>query len=169
MELVSEYLTREKREYMMKQKWAKSGRDQLGKDLGEIESSLCLASKSTATSHASTLIPIFLLLRRSYALPKSSLPLSITDPYIDLIPAPPDPDDVPFREPTVQTTTATLYRNPRLDDPAALEVLEELVESEREIVEGEGATQEQMVDWVTGLVQQVEKRVSTRRSCFVPC
>jgi hypothetical protein len=160
MELISEYLAREKREYMIKSKWAKSGREQLGKDLGEIEASTCLASKGQSSSQASILLPVFLLLRRSFALPRSALPSNITDPYIDLIPAPPDPDDVPFREPTVQTTTATLYVNPRLDDMAALEVVEELVESEREVVEGEGATREQMIDWVTGLVEQVEKRVS---------
>jgi len=160
LELVSEYLTREKREHTLKNKWAKSGRDQLSKDLAEIESSLCLSGRNTASSYAPTLLPIFLLLRRDFTLPPSALPSSVTDPYMDILPAPPDPDDVPFREPTVQSTTARLYVNPRLDDAAALDVMEELVENEKEQVEAAGGTKDQAVLWITELIKEVEQRVN---------
>ncbi|KAK8850617.1 hypothetical protein IAR55_004536 [Kwoniella newhampshirensis] len=158
LELVSEFLTREKREHMAKSKWAKSGRDQLGKDLGEIEAALCLVSKNTASPHGQTLLPIFLILRRTFALPKSPLPPAIIEPYMDILPAPPDPDDVPFREPTVGTTTAALYVNPRLDDAGAQVVLEELIESEKEKVENARGTREEMVAWITDLIDSVQKR-----------
>jgi hypothetical protein len=160
LELVSELLTREKREYMIKQKWAKSGRESLGKDLGDIESSLCLANKSTPSPHASALLPVFLGLRRTYALPKSPISPAVIEPYLDLLPIPPDPDDVPFREPTVQTTTAALYVNPRLDDVSAYEVLEELIANEQEKVEAEGALPDEVKSWLTELISGVEKRVS---------
>jgi hypothetical protein len=156
LELVSEFLAREKREYMLRNRWAKSGRDQLGKDLGEIETALCMSTK-TASLAASTLLPIFLVLRRSFALPPSPLPPHITEAYLDILPSPPDPDDVPFREPTVQTTTAALYVNPRLDDHAALEVLEELIESEKD---RNGASDLRILD----LIDSVEKRVSRSSS-----
>ncbi|WWD20796.1 hypothetical protein CI109_105273 [Kwoniella shandongensis] len=158
LELVSEFLTREKREHMAKSKWAKSGRDQLSKDLGDIEAGLCLVSKNTASPHAQTLLPIFLLLRRTFALPRSPLPPAITEPYLDILPAPPDPDDVPFREPTVGTTTAALYVNPRLDDAAAQVVLEELIDSEKEKVDSAGGSREEMIEWVTDLIDSVQKR-----------
>lgn len=160
MELVSEFLMREKREWMMKSKWAKTGREQLGKDLGDIESAVCLSNKNTASPSAQTLLPVFLLLRRTLTLPPSPLPPSIVEPYLDILPAPPDPDEVPFREPTMQTTTASLYVNPRLADAAALEVLEELLENERESVEAAGATREQTANWLIGQIESVEKRVS---------
>ncbi|WVQ86161.1 hypothetical protein IAT38_008329 [Cryptococcus sp. DSM 104549] len=158
MELISEYLTREKREHMLKSKWAKSGRAQLSKDLGEIEASLCMASKSSASFLAPILLPTFLLLRRTFALPPSPLPQAVVEPYIDILPAPPDPDDVPFREPTVGTTTAALYVNPRLEAGKAYEVLEELVEFEREKVEGAGGGWGEVVEWVGGVVESVQKR-----------
>ncbi|WWC65273.1 uncharacterized protein I303_107890 [Kwoniella dejecticola CBS 10117] len=158
MELVSEFITREKREHILKSKWAKSGRDQLGKEIGDVESSLCMASKNTPSSLAPTLIPIFLLLRRTFALPRSPLPPAITEPYLDILPAPPDPDNVPFREPTVQTTTASLYVNPRLDDAAAAVVLEELIEYERETAEASGSSREDTVSWLVNLVDSVQKR-----------
>ncbi|WVW80538.1 hypothetical protein I302_102523 [Kwoniella bestiolae CBS 10118] len=158
MELISEFITREKREHILKSKWAKSGREQLGKEVGEIESSLCMASKNNPSSSAPTLIPVFLLLRRTFALPRSPLPPAITEPYLDILPAPPDPDDVPFREPTVQTTTASLYVNPRLDDAAAAVVLEELIEFEKENVQSAGGSQEETVEWLMDLIDSVQKR-----------
>ena len=144
---------------MIKQKWAKSGRDQLGKDLGDIEASLCVSSKSP-TPLASTLLPVFLVLRGTYALPPSPIPSNITEAYLDILPGPPDPDEEPFREPNVQTTTVALYQNPRLEDDAAMEVLEELVENEREKVEGAGATEPQQIDWCLKQIESVKKRVS---------
>ncbi|WRT70792.1 uncharacterized protein IL334_007791 [Kwoniella shivajii] len=158
MELISEFITREKREHIAKSKWAKSGREQLGKEVGDIESALCLSSKSSPTALTPTLIPIFLLLRRTFALPRSPLPLNITEPYLDILPAPPDPDDVPFREPTVQTTTASLYVNPRLEDAAAAVVIEELVETEKENVHNAGGTGQELVKWLVNMIDSVEKR-----------
>ncbi|WVQ63417.1 uncharacterized protein L199_001570 [Kwoniella botswanensis] len=158
MELISEFITREKREHILKSKWAKSGREQLGKEVGEIESALCMASKNNPSNLAPTLIPIFLLLRRTFALPRSPLPPTITEPYLDILPAPPDPDDVPFREPSVQTTTASLYVNPRLDDSAAAVVLEELVEFEKENAQSAGGSREETVGWLIDLIDGVQKR-----------
>ncbi|OCF36017.1 hypothetical protein I316_02512 [Kwoniella heveanensis BCC8398] len=158
MELVSEFLTREKREHILKSKWAKSGRDQLGKELGEIESAVCLVGKNKPSHHAPTLLPVFLLLRRTFALPPSTLHPSITEPYLDILPAPPDPDDVPFREPTVSTITASLYVNPRLEDASAMAFLEELVEFEKEGLESAGASREEAAEWLENLIDSVQKR-----------
>jgi hypothetical protein len=72
-----------------------------------------------------------------------------------MLPLPPDPDDVPLREPTIQTTTTALYVNPRLDEQQAYEVLEELVENERD----------KGVEDVSGLIDAVEKRVRTWMKC----
>jgi hypothetical protein len=151
LELVSEYLSREKREHMLKAKWAKSGREQLGKDLGDIES---------AFKTSQILIPIFLVLRRTFVLPPSPLPTDYIDQYLDILPAPPDPDDVPFREPSVQSTTATLYVNPRMSDEAAAVVVSELVESEKEKLEG--ATDEEKERWIGEQIDAVAKRVRRR-------
>ncbi|WVR08687.1 hypothetical protein IAU60_005745 [Kwoniella sp. DSM 27419] len=158
LELVSEYLTREKREHILKSKWAKTGREQLGKDLADIESATCLASKGRPATFAPTLLPIFLTLRRTFALSRSTLHPSVIDPYLDILPAPPDPDTVPFREPTVSSTTASLYVNPRMDDASASAVLEELVEYEKESVRNEGASFDQTVAWIVGLIEEVQKR-----------
>ncbi|WVQ70764.1 hypothetical protein IAR50_000286 [Cryptococcus sp. DSM 104548] len=157
-EIISEYITREKRDYMLKSKWSKNGRAQLSKDLGEIESALCLAGKNSASALAPTLIPTFLILRRTFFLPPSPLPQSITEPYLDILPAPPDADDIAFREPTVSSTTAALYVNPRLDEERAYEVMEELVEFEKEKVEGAGGSEESMVRWALEQLEAVQKR-----------
>lgn len=163
-ELVSEYIAREKREYMAKSKWAIKGREALSKDLGEIEATFCV-SKGGASAYAAELVPTFLVLRRQFNLPKSTLPPAIIEPYLDILPAPPDPDDVPYREPTVASTTAKLYVNPRLDDIAAYEVLEEMAESAREDAEAQIQEQEEQLDVLIGMVDQIEKRVSD----LVPC
>lgn len=144
---------------MLKSKWAIKGRDSLSKDLGEIEAAVCFGKNGTST-HAPELIPTFLVLRRSFNLPKSTLPTAIVEPYLDILPAPPDPDDVPYREPSVANITARLYVNPRLDDIAAYEVLEELIDSEREIIEASGAGEVERAEWLSGLIDQIEKRVS---------
>ncbi|TXT13035.1 hypothetical protein VHUM_01436 [Vanrija humicola] len=157
-ELLSEWLMREKREYMLKNKWVKTGREQLSKDLGDIETSLCMASKGMPSKHAQSLLPTFLYLRRTFALPPSPLPRAITDTYLDMIPSLPDPDFIPLREPTVSSTTAALYVNPRLDDGSALEAVEELLETEREKGITAGVSEEKTIAWLQGLVDQVEKR-----------
>ena len=60
----------------------------------------------------------------------------------------------------MQSTTAMLYVNPRLDDTRALAVLGELVENEKEHVQGAGCTQEEILKWISSLISSVEKRVS---------
>lgn len=143
---------------MLKIKWARSGRDQLGKELGEIEQALCLISKQQPSPLAPILVPVFLSLRRTFLLPTSPLPVKLIDAFIDLLPPPPDDDDVPFREPSIQTATNALYVNPRLGEAAALEVLNELIVYEKEILDERG-----MGGGVpTALIQvleHVEKRV----------
>lgn len=146
---------------MLKCKWAIKGREALSKDLSEIESATCLG-KGGASPHAGELIPIFLVLRRSHNLPKSSLPISIIEPYLDLVPAPPDEDSIPYREPSVANTTAKLYVNPRLDDTAAYEVLEELLDSERELVAESEADDAKKAEYLTEQVDLIQKRVGQR-------
>lgn len=143
---------------MLKMKWAKSGREQLGKDLGEVEQSLCLANKQQPGPLAPTLVPVFLVLRRTYLLPASPLPTKLVDAFIDLLPAPPDPDDIPFREPSVQTATSSLYVNPRLDDAAAFDVLQELIVYEKEILDERGMGDE-VPAALAQIIDHVEKRV----------
>lgn len=157
-EVVTEFLTREKREYMLKTKWARTGRDQLSKDLGDMELSLCLASKQQPGPMAQALVPVFLELRRTFVLPNSPLPTKLIDAFVDLLPAEPDPDDVPFREPSLQTATSSLYVNPRLDDPAAFEILQELVTYEKEILQERGM--DDVSSPLVQIVEYVEKRVS---------
>lgn len=145
---------------MIKGKWAVKGRDALGKDLGEIESAACLA-KGGLSAHTPELVPAFLELRRFFNLPKSPLPMTVIEPYLDVLPAPPDADDVPYREPSVANITAKLYMNPRLDDAAAYGVLEELMDSERESAEANGVEGSEQELYLTGLVDQIKKRVSS--------
>lgn len=159
IELLSEFLMREKREYMLKNKWVKTGREQLSKDLGDVELALCTSGKSL-TGSAPLLLPAFLLLRRTFALPSSPLPSRVTEQYFETLPSPPDPDSVPLREPTVSSTTAMLYVNPRLPDDVALDAVEELLESEREKGMNAAISQEKTIAWLNGLVDQVQKRVS---------
>lgn len=158
LELVSEYITREKREYMLKCKWTVKGREALSRDLGDMESTICIA-KGGPSPVAQHLIPTFLVLRRTYGLPPTTLPLEIVEPYYDILPAPPEADGE-YREPTVGNTTASLYVNPRLEDAAAAIVLEELVESEREKALEAGLPEDEISEIISDLVEQVEKRVS---------
>jgi hypothetical protein len=82
------------------------------------------------------------------------------DPYLDILPTEPDSDNIPFREPTVGSVTAQLYVNPRLNDDAALAVLEELLDGEKEKVDSVGGSREDAEDYYASLVDSVEKRVS---------
>lgn len=166
LELISEFLTREKRDYMLKNKWVKMGREQLGKDLADIEMSLCVISKTYPGPQAPSLMPVFLQLRRTFALPSSPLPTKVIEPFYDMLPSPPDPDSIALREPTVSSTTASLYVNPRLPDVEALDLIEELLESEREKGINANVTQEKTVAWLDGLVDQMVKRVSCGVAIF---
>lgn len=147
---------------MLKVKWARSGRDQLGRDLGEMEQALCLLSKQQPSPMAPALVPVFLALRRSFSLPPSLLPPKLIDAFIDQIPAPPDADSEPFREPSVQSATGSLYVNPRLDEGAAFEVLQELIEYETEILK-EGDDRIDIPSALFAMVEHVEKRVCLPR------
>ena len=60
----------------------------------------------------------------------------------------------------MQTATATLYVNPRLDDATAFDVLGELVDQEREKVENAGSKYREATEWMIGVINSVEKRVS---------
>lgn len=145
---------------MLKNKWVKGGREQLGKDLGDMEMSLCVVGKSYPGPHAPSLMPIFLQVRRTFALPPTPLPAKVVEPFHDMLPSPPDPDSVPLHEPTVSSTTASLYVNPRLPDVEALDMIEELLENEREKGINANVSQEKTIAWLDGLVDQVAKRVS---------
>lgn len=160
LELISEFLTREKRDYMLKNKWVKMGRDQLGKDLADIEMSLCVIGKSYPGPNAPSLMPVFLQVRRTFALPASPLPAKVLEPFYGMLPSQPDPDSIPLREPSVSSTTASLYVNPRLPDVEALDLIEELLENEREKGINADVSQEKTIAWLDGLVDQMVKRVS---------
>jgi hypothetical protein len=164
LELVSEWLTRDKREYMVRNKWAKSGREQLSKDLFDVESALCVLNKAPSP-HCGALLPIFLLLRRMFSLPATPLPNAIIGSAYEMLPMPPEPDSVTLKEPTVSSTTAALYVNPRLSGRAALDLIEELLESEREKGINADVSEEKTVAWLLGQVDQVQKRVSSQSLC----
>lgn len=167
-ELISEWLTREKREYMAKNKWAKSGRDQLHKDLLDIETALCVSGKGAPSKHTPELLPVFLLLRRTYSLPATTLPNSVIGSAYEMLPMPPEPDGVPLAEPTVSSATAQLYVNPRLPDTAALDAIEELLESEREKGMNADVSVEKTISWLLGQVEQIQKRVRISVYCADP-
>jgi hypothetical protein len=144
---------------MLKVKWAKSGRDQLSKDLGEMEQALCLLSRQQPSPAAPALVPVFLALRQTFSLPPSALPPKLVDAFVDQVPAPPEADNEPFREPSIQSATGSLYVNPRLDDVAAFEILQELIEYETEMLKEE----DDRIDVPSALfatVESVERRVS---------
>jgi hypothetical protein len=145
---------------MLKNKWAKAGREQLSKDLFDIESATCVSHKGTPTSHSSGLLPVFLLLRRTFSLPATPLSNAIIGSAYEMLPMPPEPDAVPLPEPTVSSTTAALYVNPRLSDRDALDLVEELLESEREKGINAAVSKEKTVAWLLGQVDHVQKRVS---------
>ncbi|BEJ14602.1 hypothetical protein CspHIS471_0403690 [Cutaneotrichosporon sp. HIS471] len=158
LELISEFVTREKRDYMLKNKWVKTGREHLGKDIADMESILCVVGKSYPGPHAPSLMPVFLQVRRTFALPPTSLAQKIVEPFYDMLQSPPDPDSVPLREPSVSSTTASLYVNPRLPDAEALDLIEELLENEREKGINADVTQEKTIAWLEGLIGQMVKR-----------
>lgn len=146
MELLSEYLTRERREYMSKEKWIKSGRKALSKDMNEIEDKLCFApspsqegafkSRRTKSGGAlaqnPSLIPIFDVLRRIYNLeqPPGQKAILTGSEYAPInIPD----EDEPYFPPTPQTVTSALYCNPRLKVEPAIGVIMELVDYEKDL------------------------------------
>lgn len=156
-ELLSEFITREKREHMLKYRWAKSGRDALTKEFNEIEHIFCVGGGSSAAE----MLPTFITLRRDFALPPSPLPPALLEQFEHLVAAPPEGDEVPLRETTVQSATGALYQNPRLSQDDAITVLMELVEAERERGEWDlKKNDNQWRAWIEGVLEAVEKRVS---------
>jgi hypothetical protein len=156
-EVLSEFATREKREYMLKCKWAKSGREQLGKDIGEMEQALCLLSRNQPSPMAPTLLPVFLALRRTFLLPPSTLPSKLVDAFIEELPPP--AQEEPFREPTLQSATSSLYVNPRLDDSTAFRVLEELLVYETDVLKN-GSRGNEIPSASHALIDNIQLRVS---------
>ncbi len=156
LEILSEWLTREKRESMRALKWTKSGRVALGRELGEIEDKVGAAAgggaggssgsvsrrnKAGATGavaavspQQAALGPVFDALRTLYnLLPSSGGAAPIRRPGLDYLPIPTLDEDEPYFPPTLQSVTSALYCNPRLSTPAAAAVLMELVEYERDV------------------------------------
>jgi hypothetical protein len=158
-ELLTEYATRERRDYMVKCKWARSGREQLGKDIGEMEQALCLLSRQQPSPMAPALLPVFLSLRRTFLLPPSTLPPKLVDAFIEQLDPP--AHEEPFREPTLQSTTSSLYVNPRLDDSAAFRVLEELIVYETDMLKN-AQRELEIPSALIGLIDNIKLRVSAR-------
>lgn len=162
-ELLSEFLTREKRENMRAEKWFKSGRKTVSRDIDELEDRMCFApagasggqfaalrgnssnssrKKSVAGMLASgqvenqELLPVFELLRRIYLLePRGGGPLRGQDAVLPpgLQPVYLPEMDEPYLPPTVQTITSALYVSPPLPTVEAVEVIMELVDHEKDL------------------------------------
>lgn len=156
-EVVTEHATRERREYMLKCKWAKSGREQLGKDIGEMEQALCLLSRNQPSPMAPKLLPVFLALRRTFLLPPSTLPPKLVDAFSEELPPP--AQEEPFREPTLQSATSALYVNPRLDDSNAFRVLEELLVYETDMLKN-ALRGHEIPSTLHALIDNIQLRVS---------
>ncbi len=129
-------------------KWIKSGRVTLGKDLTEIEEKVVYPSTGSGSvaksrslksptpaseiPHANAaLIPVFEALRSVYALPDSPtppIPRRLEFAPISII-----DETEPYYSPTLQSVTSALYCNPRLSTAAAVAILMELVEYERDV------------------------------------
>ena len=139
-ELLSEYIVREKRDYMRAEKWTKSGKKQLSRDIDEIEDKMCLAStfKSGSSSsdtplENSVLLPILDVLRRIHALDTvasktSALPAGKEFNPIDI----PEWEEA-YLPPTVQTITSALYVQPPLSTLRAVDCVMELVDYEKDL------------------------------------
>lgn len=139
-ELVSEYITREKRDSMRSEKWTKSGRKQLGRDLDEIEDKLCFPGSVAKTGAAAAegpenpgLLRVFDVLRRIHALDPVGSKTSTMTGGRDFQPVDiPDWDDA-YLPPTVQTVTSALYVQPPLPTPRAVSCVMELVDYEKDL------------------------------------
>lgn len=156
LELLSEFVTREKREYMRSEKWIKSGRKTLSKELNEIEEKLCFSytpstsagspagsssapggrarrTKSGAALAANPcLLPIFEVVRRTFNLePPIGQSAILSGANLGTI-AVPDEDESYF-PPTPQSVTSALYCNPRLDTEPAVDIILELVDYEKDL------------------------------------
>ena len=148
-EVCSEFLTREKRDSMRAEKWSKSGRKQLSRDLDEIEDRIASAAgPAWSTSSPSPrgqqiddqqeedvnagLLPTFEVLRRIYVLdPATSRASTSSKGHFQPVTIP--DENEAYLPPTVQTITSALYVDPRLSTGRAVEVVMELVDYEKDL------------------------------------
>lgn len=124
-----------------------------------MEQALCLLSRQQPSPMAPALLPVFLTLRRTFLLPPSNLPPKLVDAFIEQLDPP--AHEEPYREPTLQSTTSSLYVNPRLDDSAAFRVLEELIVYETDMLKNAQRDNE-VPSTLLGLIDNVKLRVSSR-------
>lgn len=128
-EILSEFCLKEKRDYMRGEKWIKSGRKALSKDVNDIEDKLSgMFSSVGKRSGGSPLLPVFDVVRRLYNLEaatsseaQSFCPMTILD------------ERVAYYPPTAQSVTSALYCHPRLETAKAVSVLIELVDYEKDL------------------------------------
>lgn len=125
LEVMSEYVVKEKRDYMRSEKWLKTGRKSLSRDVDDIEDKLGISG--SGRQGALRLVQIFDLMRRLHNLePAAKVNASFTPMAI------PDESEA-YYPPTAQSVTSALYCNPRLDTAKAVNVLLELVDYEKDI------------------------------------
>lgn len=127
LEILSEYVVKEKRDYMRNEKWIKSGRKALSRDLNDIEDKLSSMFSGNGKQGASPLLPIFDVIRRLYNLEPASKPNTSFTPMTIL------DENEAYYPPTAQSVTSALYCNPRLDTARAVDVLIELVDYEKDL------------------------------------
>ncbi|GHJ87683.1 hypothetical protein NliqN6_4085 [Naganishia liquefaciens] len=125
MEVMSEYVVKEKRDYMRSEKWLKTGRKSLSKDVNDIEDKL--TNSGSGQQGTLRLLQTFDLLRRLHNLePPANGSTTFTPTTI------PEENEAYF-PPTAQSVTSALYCYPRLDTARAINVLMELVDYEKDI------------------------------------
>jgi hypothetical protein len=125
LEVMSEYVVKEKRDYMRSEKWLKTGRKSLSRDVNDIEDKLGISG--SGRQGALRLSQIFDLMRRLHNLePTAKVNASFTPVAI------PEESEA-YYPPTAQSVTSALYCNPRLDTAKAVAALLELVDYEKDI------------------------------------
>lgn len=127
LEILFEYVVKEKRDHMRSEKWLKSGRKALSKDVNDIEDKLSTMFSGNGKQGASPLLPIFDVIRRLYNLEPASKPNASFTPLAIL------DETEAYYPPTAQSVTSALYCNPRLDTARAVNVLLELVDYEKDL------------------------------------
>lgn len=127
LEILSEYVVKEKRDYMRNEKWIKSGRKALSRDFNDLEDKLSSMFSGNGKQGTSPLLPIFDVIRRQYNLEPASKPNTSFTPMTIL------DESEAYYPPTAQSVTSALYCNPRLDTARAVDVLIELVDYEKDL------------------------------------
>ncbi|KAJ9121735.1 hypothetical protein QFC22_002356 [Naganishia vaughanmartiniae] len=128
-EILSEFCLKEKRDYMRNEKWIKSGRKGLSKDVNDIEDKVSgMFAGIGQRSGGSPLLPVFDVIRRLYnleAATNSEIPSFSPITILD--------ERVAYYPPTAQSVTSALYCHPRLETAKAVLVLIELVDYEKDL------------------------------------